>query len=147
MKRFFISVFLMFVFILGAVWMEGGRLVAYFGPTTFAVVLLIPFISVFAVWGFKGIGRAFRGALGKAVDPGWLSQSLMVWDLFEKTTYAAGLTGFILGMVIVLGSLTEPRLIGRSLSFCLLSLIYGFFFGIVARILVARVEERRAGHP
>ncbi|HVP18930.1 MAG TPA: hypothetical protein VMU36_08020 [Spirochaetia bacterium] len=145
MMRFFICVVLMLAFILGAIWLEGGRFPAFFAPTTFAVVLLVPFISTFAVWGFPGIGKAFRSALGKVEDAKVLGRSLIVWDFFEKTTYAAGLLGFILGIILVLTSITEPRTIGKPLSFCFLSLIYGFFFGIVARILRARVEENSAG--
>ncbi len=149
MRRFILFTLLMLLFLVGAVLLEGGSLTAYLGPTTFAIALLVPFFSAFAVWGFRDIGRAFRNALGNGPAAGPLETSIQVWDFFEKTIYAAGALGLVAGMVLILSS--RPELpgdlstIGRPLAFGLLSLVYGFVLGIVARVLRARVEERKAG--
>ncbi len=151
MIRFIIFTLLILLFLIGAVLLEGGSLAAYLGPTTFMIALLVPFFSAFAVWGFRDIGRAFRNALGKGPEAGPLETSVQVWDFLEKTIYAAAVLGPVVGMILILSS--RPALpgdlatIGRPLAFAVLSLVYGFFFGIVARILRARVEERAAERP
>jgi flagellar motor component MotA len=149
MTRFIVFTVLMLAFIVGAVVLEGGSLAPYLGLTTFTIVLLVPFFSAFAVWGFRDIGRAFRNALGKGPEAGPLDTSLQVWEFFEKTIYTAAVLGLVLGLVLILSSRSElPRdlaAIGRPLGLGLLSLVYGFFLGIVARILRTRVEERRDG--
>jgi flagellar motor component MotA len=149
MTRFIVFTLLMLAFLIGAVLLEGGSLGTYLWFTTLAIVLLVPFFSAFAVWGFREIGRGFRNALGKGPEAGPLEVSVQVWDFFEKTIYAAGVLGLVLGLVLILSSRSELpgdlATIGRPLSLGLLSLVYGFFFGIVARILRTRVEERRAG--
>jgi hypothetical protein len=144
MKRFLISVVLMLAFILGATSYEGARLTILVGISPFAFVLIIPFVSVFAVWGFREIGSAFRAALGKAPEVEGPKRCLLVWELFEKMTYTAGFMGLVLGSILLLRRLSDPRMIGQGLGVCLLSLVYAFVLGIIARILRARVEERLA---
>jgi hypothetical protein len=93
MTRFIVFTLLMLAFLIGAVLLEGGSLGTYLWFTTLAIVLLVPFFSAFAVWGFREIGRGFRNALGKGPEAGPLEVSVQVWDFFEKTIYAAGVLG------------------------------------------------------
>jgi flagellar motor component MotA len=146
MTRFIVYTILILVFILGAVLLEGGALAAYLAFTPFMVVFLVPVFAMFAVWGFREIGRAFRNALGGNPDPGSMEVSIQLWGFCERTIYAAAALGLILGLVLIFGSRSElgdPAALGRPIAFGLLTLVYGFFLGILSRILRTRVEERR----
>ena len=107
MTRFIVFTVLILVFLLGAVVLEGGTIVTYLGFTAFLIVFLVPVFAMFAVWGFREIGRAFRNALGRSPDPGSMDTSVTVWDFCEKTVYAAGFLGLVLGIVLIFGSLSE----------------------------------------
>jgi flagellar motor component MotA len=141
MTRFIVSIAAMLALVALGILYEGGRIILFIAPVPFLLVLLLPMIAVFAAWGFGGIRRAFGNALGKIGAPGQLEESLLFWDTWEKTCYAAGVVGFLTGAIMVFSNLSIPA-IGQPLAMSLFSLIYSAFLGVLSRIMRARVEER-----
>jgi hypothetical protein len=141
MTRFIVSIVAMLALFAVAIWYEGGRIILYLAPVPFLLVLLLPLIAVFAAWGVGGIGRAFRNALGKTGAFEQLEESILFWDTWEKTCYAAGVVGLLTGSIMVLSNLSIPA-IGQPLAMSLFSLIYSAILGVLSRIMRARVEER-----
>lgn len=60
-----------------------------------------------------------------------ISHGLNVLSLAVKLTPSIGMLGTILGMVNLLGSLSEPSEIGSHMSLALLTTFYGLFFSLV----------------
>ena len=55
--------------------------------------------------------------------------------------YLSSVVGFILGLVLILSNLSDISTIGRPLAVGLMTPVYAILFGVVARILRARVEK------
>ena len=141
MLRFIVSLVLLLASIVGAIVFEGGNPLAYIGAAAFMIELLVPLFAMLAVWRLAEIGHAFGDAFSKKADSTSRARSARIWEFTEKICYAAGLIGLILGAVLILsriyGSVAE---LGHGLALSLVALLYGVMFGIVCRILKARVE-------
>ncbi len=142
MIRFIVSLVLLLGTILFAVVLEGGSPLQYVGTSAFIVELLVPFFAMLAVWRLAEIGHAFADAFSRKTESASRARSARVWDFTEKVCYATGVIGLILGTVLILGRVNgSPVELGRGFSVCLTSPLYGIMFGIVCRILKARVEQ------
>jgi len=145
MIRFVVGVVLSLTTILGALALEGGNGLTLLGLSAFLMVWFLPFFASSAVWGYRSWAQAW-GAAFHAVEPGVARRSIQLWRFNEFAFYLAGFLGFLMGMILILGFTpwegTTPDRVGRSLSAALVSPLYGFFFGYMARILRARVEAQ-----
>jgi flagellar motor component MotA len=141
MVRFIVSLLLLLGTMLFAVVLEKGSILAYVGFTALVIELLVPLFAMLAVWRLAEIGRAFGDAFSKKADASQRARSVRIWEFTEKVCYAAGVIGLILGIVLVLarvsGSVNE---LASAFGASLLAPLYGVLFGIVCRIMKARVE-------
>lgn len=144
MIRFILGVVLSLATILGALALEGGSGVTLLGLSAFTMVWFLPFFSSAAVWGYRNWAKAW-GAAFHRVDPAVAGRSVQLWKFNEFVFYLAGFLGFLMGLILILSFTpwegTTPDRVGRSLSAALISPLYGFFLGYMARILRARVES------
>lgn len=145
MIRFFVGVLLVILTFVGSLMLEGGNPWAYFAPAIFLLVMFVPLFASLAVWKAGQITTAFRDAFkkGKASEP---AMSLRIFDFYEKAFYIAGAIGLVFGAVLVLGQIVpkaDARDIAHSSAVAILCILYAAFFGLVTRILKARVEERK----
>jgi flagellar motor component MotA len=142
MARFIISLVLLLASIMGAVLLEGGNPLAYLGFTALIVELLVPLFAMLAVWRLSEIGHAFGDAFSRKRDDASRTRSARIWEFTEKVCYAAGVIGLILGTVLVLARVSASVAdLGRAVGVSFLAPLYGVLFGVVCRILKARVEH------
>jgi hypothetical protein len=140
--RFFVSLFLMFATLVGAVLWEGGSVLAYVVASAFAVELLVPAFAMLAVWRLSEIGAGFRDAFSAKGGSSTVARSKRIWEFAEKICYATAVVGLIIGMVILFSTYTGSEAhIGPALAACCLGPLYGVLLGIVCRILRARVDR------
>ncbi len=148
MARFIIGVVLLLALIAGAVRLEGGRLLPYVGISAFVVVFFPPLFASLAVWKRGAIAQAFRDSLGGRGAVTHAARSARIWAFLERVFILSGIMGWLLGAILILSvlgdSLPSTVPLSRALSSSLLPLVYGIFFGILARILRARAEGRTA---
>jgi flagellar motor component MotA len=125
-----------------AIVIEGGNLLSYFAITAFSIALLVPFFAVLAVWSLKEWGQAWRDAMApaKAAKETRVT-SAAIWAFSEKASYAAGIVGFIAGLILVLSQLRDISTIGPSLAIGLTCPMYTILLGLIYRILKARVDR------
>jgi flagellar motor component MotA len=121
---------------------EGGNLPSLLMLSPFLIVILVPAFAVLAVWSLEDWGRAWRDGFARG-DADRAPDSAELWAFYERMCYLSSIVGFILGLVIILSNLGDLSTIGRPLAVGLMTPVYAILFGIVARILRARVE--RAG--
>jgi flagellar motor component MotA len=142
MARFIVSLGLLLATISAAVLYEGGSPLAYIGISTLVVELLVPLFAGLAVWRLAEVGRAFGDAFSKKADSSSRSRSARIWEFAEKVCYATGVIGFILGTVLVLGHVSgSVNELAHAFAISLTAPLYGVLFGVVCRILKARVER------
>ena len=144
MIRFSVGLVCMFAVIFGALALEGIPIMVLFGFTPFLIVFLIPLIASASVWKWGELGRAWKDAFSKVKLQESSRTSISIWDFFEKTYYASGILGTLMGFTFVFSIMnqTKPEEFLPKLGVCLLSLCYGVIFGIIAKILKMRVNQR-----
>ena len=142
MVRFIVGTGLVLAALLAAFILEGGGVLSLLGFSAFLITFFVPFFGALAVWSF----REWRQAWGHAFVPSdreAAGRSVAVWKFSEVACYAAGILGSLVGGVLILGNLegaTTER-IAHAFGALLVSPTYGTFFGLVCRILRARVEN------
>lgn len=149
MIRFIIGTLASLGVLVGAIVLENGNLLAYLVPSALGIALLMPFFGVLAVWSLADWIQAWRDALGRGKAQGGdkgIRKSAAIWAFSEKASYAAGVVGFITGLIIMLSNLSTPATMGPSVAAGLTCPLYAVLEGLVCRILRARVESRLEGN-
>jgi flagellar motor component MotA len=139
MKRFLFGTLAVLATLVGAIWLEGGDLVALLLPSPFLISFCVPVFAVLAVWDLRAWGRAWRDAFAPAPEAKSRENSARLWEFFEKISYAAGFMGFVAGAIIILGHEDSYVSMAQPFSVALISPLYAAFLAIVARILRNRV--------
>lgn len=144
MVRFVSGVGLALVFLLGGYVLEGGGVMHLVVFTPFLVTFFVPAFGVLAVWSFKDWGKAWRDAFHPA-DAASEEKSVEIWKFVEVSSYLAGIVAFLMGGILILTNLDNASAKWYvSLSYGLVSPLYGGVFGLVARVLRFRVEGGHA---
>ena len=83
---------------------------------------------------------AFRNALfgGRDTTQFQLTQIIMVLGRAYQLAWAAGLSGFLLGLVIMLSNMDDPAAIGPGMAVSLLTTIYGL---ILAEFIFSPLQQ------
>ncbi len=142
MARFLFGTVAIFATFVSLFLIEGGNLLSLLMLSPLLIVILVPAFAVLAVWSLGDWGRAWKDALARG-DADSAPDSAELWAFYERMCYLASVVGFILGLVIILSNLGDISTIGRPLAVGLMTPVYAILFGIVARILRARVERSR----
>jgi hypothetical protein len=130
------------VALLGAFILEGGAVLGLLGFSAFLITFFVPFFGSLAVWSFRewrqAWGHAFRPAEGPEAQ-----RSAALWQFSELACYAAGVLGALIGAVLILGNLEGASIqqLAHAFGALLVSPTYGTLFGLICRILRARVEN------
>jgi hypothetical protein len=145
MLRFILSSLALFGTAVFAFVIEGGAFFDLFLPTPLIIVACVPGFAVLAVWSVKDWGRAWRDAFAKERGSPSAAISVALWDFYEKSCYTAGVVGFILGLNIIFFEMSKhPQefKVFAGLAVNCIAPILAILFGMVSRILGARVQNR-----
>jgi hypothetical protein len=123
--------------------LEGGLLLSLLGLTAFMITFLIPLISVLSVWSLGewrlAWGQAFRQG------PQDTKVSAEIWKFREFTSYLAGILALLVGGILILGDFGSGQVTwNHALGAALVGPTYGTLFGLICRILRARVLHQQA---
>lgn len=140
MTRFVLSILALFGTAIFLFALEGGRLLSLVVLTPILIISLMPAFAVLAVWSVRDWAGAWKDAFAKGRSPS-ASRSAALWAFYEKACYATGIVGLMLGTIIILSSLSDASTLGPAFAVGLVSTTYAVLFGLVARILKARVER------
>ena len=143
MKRFTVFTVLMFAVVCAVLFLEGGFAIfkSFLGFSAFLIVVGVPFFATLGAWSIKDLGAMWRDAFSDRKSASMeASQNILLFN--EKLYYVAGITGTLLGFVLILSGIGPDMgiaMIGRACAASLLATVYGLLFGIVARIMHARI--------
>ena len=142
MIRFIISIILTLSAVIGAVFLEGFSPKVLLGFTSFLVVVSIPVFSSFGVWSAKEVFTAWTDPFSKKKSDTF-AVSLKILDFQEKLFYISGITGTVIGCILVLNTVQAQPIYNLCAGFAasLVSILNGLLFAAIMRILSARVDH------
>jgi flagellar motor component MotA len=142
MFKFFVSAILMTATIAGIYALEGGDLMNFISFSTFMIVAFVPFFASLAVWKFQDLLQVWKDAFAKTKNSSSMRLSCKILDFYEKLFYLSGLICLLVGVIFVLSRLSDISKLGSGLAYTLSGLLYGLYFGVIARILKSRIENK-----
>ncbi len=141
MIRFLVCLILMTAAIAGIYALEGGNIMSFIGFSPFAIVAFVPLFASLAIWKFGDLWRVWKDAFTKEKKVASMKMSCKITDFYEKAFYLSGFLCLIIGVILILSKLDDTAKLGHGLAYTLAGLLYGIYFGLIARILKARIEN------
>jgi flagellar motor component MotA len=142
MLRFIMGILLALCILCLVILIEGGVLITYLAISALLIVLFFPFFIVISTFSIHDIAMAFQDAFSKNRPDLSSRKSVLLWDLYEKATYASGLVGMIMAAISILTSLNEIKNMGNSVAVGLSVVLYSLILGIIMKSLKTRVQSR-----
>jgi flagellar motor component MotA len=136
------GIFLALCILCLVIFIEGGALISYLVLSALLIVLFFPFFIVMSTFSIHDIRLAFQDAFGKDKPGSSSKKSVLLWDLYEKATYASGLVGIFMAAISILTSVNEIKNMGVSVASGVSVVLYSIITGMILRILKVRVESR-----
>ncbi len=143
MIRFLTGQILIFILLILAVTMIGGRAVTWLHPAPWVclVVVVVPFVAVLTARPWEALRQAIRDALHPAAASTSLTESAKIWKLTESCLYFGGGCACLMGLMVTFTFLgPDPQILGPKLAASLEPLFVSLVLGQSCRILRARVE-------
>jgi flagellar motor component MotA len=100
---------------------------------SFIIAVVVPFLFVSVLFGFKEMGEAFSTPFKKEADKEKLARSLIFFKTYAKVTWLAGLISVIIGVMTMLAYLDDMYKIGPMVALALVSLLY---CGIINLVII-----------
>ena len=122
--------------------LEGGNPLALVMLSGFLICFFVPWFAVLAVWTWNQWLGAWSLAF-RAGDPAQAKTGAEFWKFSEAACYLAGVLASLAGGILILGNLAgaDVEHLGHALGALLVAPTYGAVFGLVCRILGARVRS------
>ena len=135
MIRFLVSLVVFAVGSVSAVLITGAVQsgIIFLDLPSFIIAVVVPFLFVSVLFGFKEMGEAFSTPLQKEADKEKLMQSLVFFKTYAKATWLAGLISVIIGIMTMLAFLDDKASIGPMVALALESLLY---CGIINLVII-----------
>ncbi|MFC1743621.1 MotA/TolQ/ExbB proton channel family protein [Candidatus Riflebacteria bacterium] len=149
-KMFLIGIFI-FCFSIVAAIQLGGTVFAFFDLTSLLIVAGSIFSAVVATDSPTDFRLGFKAVLKRdfPINKSQAERGILVFELLYKVSIAAGVLGFLIGLMQLLSNLNKPALMGPSIVIALITVFYGTFFGfflffpIKKRLELKRFEQLR----
>ena len=124
MARFIVSLAVFAVGFVSAITLEGCSVFNYLDFPSLIIAVVLPFLFVSTLFGFKEMGRAFSIPLKKEPEKDKLIPALAFFKMYGKATWLAGLVGVISGVISMLVNLEDKNQVGPALALAIVSLLY-----------------------
>jgi len=123
MKRYLISVVVFFVCIVSIILLAGNSIRAFIDLPSLAVTVIIPFIFVSVLFGFKEMVSAFSVSFKKEAEKDKLFKALNFFKAYGKTVWSVGIISLIIGCVSLL-RLNDRMEFGPYIAIALEAIFY-----------------------
>ena len=134
MIRFLVSLVVFAVGSVSTVLLSGGGTgIIFLDLPSFIIAVVVPFLFVNVLFGFKEMGEAFSTPFRKEADKEKLMQSLIFFKTYAKATWLAGLISVLIGLITMLCTLDDKASIGPNAALALESLLY---CGIINLVII-----------
>jgi len=121
----------------------GRRLTFLFDPTSLLITLGGTTILLLAVFGVNGCREGMRAWTRRDPEVSAPDSVLAFWRYGATFSLISGMTGTLIGTLLVLSSLQNLANLGPALALTLLSILYGVLQATACACIGARLERRR----
>lgn len=135
-----------FIFVLTIFLAEGMHgFIPFLNLESFLIVVIGTLLVILSTFSWREIGTSLRCALSRKFEPTveQLDRAKQVFTSLANTTIAFGVIGSILGLILMLSTITDVELIPRRLALSLTALVFGFLLSEVVFIPLKRNVEKR----
>ena len=121
-----------------------GSVVWFIDMPSLIVILLFDITMLFSAGLVKDFNNAFRMVLrtGKDESVTEMKRAIEAVGLVRKTTLAAGVFSMIFGLIMAMGQLGNPELLGPNLAVASLTLLYALAFILILLPLESRLRMK-----
>jgi len=121
-----------------------GSVVWLIDMPSLIVILLFDITMLFSAGLVKDFNNAFRMVLrtGKDESVTEMKRAIEAVGLVRKTTLAAGVFSMIFGLIMAMGQLGNPELLGPNLAVASLTLLYALAFILILLPLESRLRMK-----
>ena len=121
----------------------GTEIAAYFDGPALLIVLLPTALFGASFHTPQGLTSAIRFALSGQVDPEEAQKARATLKTLRSLAIAAGIVGFLIGLVAMLANLSDPTKIGPAMAVAILCPLYATLLAeFIFRPLSQRIESR-----
>ena len=135
------------LFVIGWAAFGSGDITMFIDVNSMILVLGIMVGGLWMCYGPKAVVSTFRHTLltSKTPTQTHLRQTIAMLSSAYQLVWAAGLSGTLLGMVIMLSNLDDPAAIGPGMAVSLLTVMYGlilgeFIIGPIRQVIISQVS-------
>lgn len=128
----------------------GGELGLFIDPPSCCIVFLTASCLVFGQYSFEEVVTTFGAALrGRPLSSRIAATHGRMFSTIRSILHGVGMLGFLIGLVVMLASLDDPKSIGPAMAVSILSSFYAlviaeFLVAPMANALPARVTDPEA---
>ena len=121
-----------------------GSVVWLIDMPSLIVILLFDITMLFSAGLVKDFNNAFRMVLrtGKDESVTEMKRAIEAVGLVRKTTLSAGVFSMIFGLIMAMGQLGNPELLGPNLAVASLTLLYALAFILILLPLESRLRMK-----
>jgi flagellar motor component MotA len=124
MKRYLLSLLVLTAGLVYAAIVEGGNLLRFLDLPSFLITVIIPFLFVTILFGFKETHRVFAIIRKNENDHDTLLKALKFFNVYSKATWVSAIIAVITATVGILLNLENKSVIGPHMAFAFVTLLY-----------------------
>ena len=124
MKRFWPSIIILLAAIVSFIYLTGMPILAFFDIPSLIIAIVIPFLFVTILFGFKKTHRAFSIIRKDTNEQATLQTALVFFRVYGKATWIAAFIAAFIGSIGIFYYLDEPAAVGPNFALILIALIY-----------------------
>jgi hypothetical protein len=121
------------------------HLMAFLSVPSILLVVFAPLVVLIGIFGMAGVIDAWAWVFRRPTPGKTADDAALFFQLAAGFALASGFLATVVGLILALRDLTDPRHAGLSMSVALLSQLYGVFLAVVYVAIGAYVAKRHNG--
>jgi len=131
MVRYLISLVIFLGGIILAITLAGATVFAFTDLPSFILVVILPFLFVSILYGFKDMAHAFATPFKKESNQDNVAKAVVFFQKYGKTVLLTGIIGVIIGIITMLATLDDVNQVGPAVALALISLLYSAVINVL----------------
>ena len=145
MLRYIVSLIVFFAGLIASILGFGyrGSIGFFLDLPSFIISVILPFLFVSILFGFKETGQSFSTAFKKEANNAQLLMALNFFKAFGKAVWITSITVVIIGIILLLKEEYDASVFSINLAVALIPVLYGAIISIVIIVPFTVFIEKR----
>jgi len=131
MVRYLVSLVIFLGGIILAIILTGASVLVLADLPSFILVVILPFLLVSILYGFKDMAYAFATPFKKESNQDNVAKAVIFFQKYGKAVLLTGIIGVIIGIITMLATLDDKSGIGPAVALALISLLYSALINVL----------------